>query len=123
MIATDSTAQICADALSSSGGGLYVNLMGIDFPREDVRNVFFLGYTLIGEAFEIEGKLWPAVPENFELAKKFNSVVEKLLEQGLIKNHPVSMRDGGLDAILGGMQELKEGKVSGVKVVYRIGQE
>jgi hypothetical protein len=97
--------------------------MGIDFPREDVRNVFFLGYTLTGEAFEIEGKLWLAVPEDFELAKKFNSVVEKLLEQGLIKNHPVSMRDGGLDAILGGMRELKEGKVSGVKVVYRIGQE
>jgi hypothetical protein len=97
--------------------------MGIGFPRKDVKNVFFLGYTATGEAFEIEGELWPAVPEDFELAREFTSLVEKLLEQGLIKNHPVSMQDGGLDAILGGMQELKEGKVSGVKLVYQIDQK
>jgi hypothetical protein len=97
--------------------------MGIEFPRDDVKNIFFLEYTISGEAFEIKGKLWPVVPEAYELAKKFASLVEKLLEQGLVKNHPVCMRDGGLDGILGRMQELKEGKVSAVKMVYRIGQE
>jgi hypothetical protein len=118
-IATPASAQICADALTSSPGGLYINLMGIDMPRSDVRNIFFLGYTVTGEAFEIEGEHWPAVPEDFELMKKFVTLTEKLLEQGLLKTHPAKVRDG-LAAILDGMQELKEGKVSGSKLVYRV---
>lgn len=36
-IATPASAQICADALSSAPDGLYVNLMGVDMPRSDVR--------------------------------------------------------------------------------------
>ncbi len=121
-IATPSSVKICAAAMSSTPGGLYVNLMGVpDFPREDVRNIFFLGYTALNEEFEIEGEVWPAVPEDFELAKNFCDLAEKLLEQGKIKPHPASVRRG-IEGILEGMQELKEGKVSGVKLVYRIGE-
>lgn len=94
--------------------------MGIDFPRDDVKNVFYLGYTVMNEAFEIEGEVWPADEEDFELGKKFFSLTEKLLEQGIIKSHPLSMRQG-IEGILGGMQEMKDGKYSGVKLVYRIG--
>ena len=115
--------MICADALSSAGGGLYVNLMGIPFPRDDVRNIFFLGYTASGEPFEIEGEVWPVVPEDFELCKKLFTLTEKLLESRLIKAHPVLLREGGLEGIKGGMREMKEGKVSGVKLVYRIDRE
>jgi hypothetical protein len=96
-----------------------VNLMGIDMPRADVRNIFFLGYTVTGEAFEIEGQHWAAVPGDFELAKKFAVLTEKLLESGLLKTHPAKVRDG-LEGVLDGMQESKEGKVSGVKLVYRV---
>lgn len=64
--------------------------------------------------------MWPASNEDFELAKKFFTLSEKLLDAGHIKPHPVSARSGGLDGILAGMQELKEGKVSGAKLVYRI---
>lgn len=94
--------------------------MGIDFPRDDVQNKFFLGYTVANEDFEIEGEVWPADPEDFELGKKFFSLTEKLLEQGIIKPHPLSVRHG-MEGILDGMQEMKDGKVSGVKLVYRIG--
>jgi hypothetical protein len=96
--------------------------MGIDFPRKEVKNVFFLGYTIIGEAFEIEGERWDAVPEDFELAKRFMVLGEKLLGAGLIKGHPVRLGQWGLGGVLGGMQELKEGKVSGVKLVYQVGE-
>jgi len=44
---------------------------------------------------------------------------EKLLEQGVIKPHSASVRTG-IKGILDGMQEIKEGKVSGQKPVYRI---
>jgi hypothetical protein len=93
--------------------------MDIKPPRAHVRHIFFLGYTVTGEAFEIEGHTWPTVPEDFELMKRFAVVTEKLLEAGLVKPHPAKVRDG-LENILSGVQESKEGKVSGVKLVYMI---
>jgi hypothetical protein len=39
----------------------------------------------------------------------------------MIKGHPASARESDLSGILDGMQELTEGKVSGVKLVYRVG--
>jgi hypothetical protein len=77
--------------------------MGIPFPCPDVKNIFLLGYTITGETFEIEGKTWNAVPEDFELAKRFYVLSEKLLEAGLIRGHPVKLMEGGLDGVLGGM--------------------
>ena len=96
--------------------------MEVHSPRKDVKSIFYLGYTITGEAFELEGVTWPAVPEDFELGKKFFTLTETLLEQGLIKTHPASVREGGLAGILDGMQQMKEGKVSGVKLVYRVDQ-
>ena len=90
------------------------------FPRDDVRNVFFLGYTIGGEVFEIEGQVWDTVPEDYELGKKFIALAEKLLEDGKIRPHPADVRVG-IEGILDGMQEMKDGKHSGVKLVYRIG--
>lgn len=94
--------------------------MGIEFPRGDVRNVFFLGYTIGGEIFEIEGQVFDAVPEDAELGKKFIALAEELLKEGKIRPHPVDVRVG-IENILDGMQEMKDGKVSGVKLVYKIG--
>jgi hypothetical protein len=95
--------------------------MGIDFPRKDVKNWFPLGYTVMGEEFEMEGEYWAPVPEDFEFTKKFIGIVEKLLEEQLIKSHPVDLRGGGLGGILGGLEDMKQGKVSGKKAVYRVG--
>jgi hypothetical protein len=97
--------------------------MGIQNPRSDVISTFPLGYTITGERFVIEDEEWPAAPEDFELGKTFSYLAEKLLDQGLIKSHPVKLMEGGLEGILDGMQYLKDGKVSGVKVVYRISDD
>lgn len=123
-IATRATAQICAQAMTSvpSPNNIYINLMDIAFPRPDIKNVFFLGYTVSGEKFEIEGKVWEAVPEDFELTKKMMVLGEKLVEERRIKAHPSRVMEGGLEGILEGMQLLKEGKVSGAKLVYRVGE-
>ncbi|KAE8452329.1 hypothetical protein EG329_001029 [Mollisiaceae sp. DMI_Dod_QoI] len=97
-IATASSASICASAISTLPSSpqkkIYVNLMGIPFPRSDVTNIFFLGYTVRGEAFEIEGERWEAVPEDFELGKRFMGLCENLLREGKIKPHPVKMLEG-----------------------------
>ncbi|KAF7912634.1 uncharacterized protein EAF01_001655 [Botrytis porri] len=121
-IATQFSAQICANALSTTGESKYVNLMGIEIPRDDVSNIFFLGYSITGEEYEIEGEVWLAAPEDFELGKRAFLLLERLLEKALIKNHPVKVMHGGLNEILEGMREMKDGKVSGKKLVYRFGE-
>lgn len=109
--------------MSSDKGGLYCNLMGIESPRKDVKSLFFLGYDATGEAYVYGGKEWPALPEAYELTKQFMALTEDLLEEGKLKLHPAGKRSGGLEGIVTGMEELKSGKVSGEKLVYRIGIE
>jgi len=74
--------------------------------RPDVESIFFLAYTMSGEEFEMEGEVWPASEEDNLLARKFVGVCEALLEDGRIRSHPVSKREGGLEGILGGMMEV-----------------
>ena len=109
--------------MTSSKEGVYCNLMGVNAPREDVRSIFFLGYSVIGEAFYYEGKEWPVVDEDYELAKTFGTLAEELLAQEKIKPHPAAVRAGGFDAIVAGLEDLKQGRVSGEKLVYVIRDE
>lgn len=39
-----------------------------------------------------------------------------------MRSHPVEVREGGLEKVLEGMQDLKDGKVSGKKLVYVVGE-
>jgi hypothetical protein len=44
----------------------------------------------------------------------------KLLASQQLTVHPAKVGSGGLEGVLDGMNQLKEGKVSGVKLVYRV---
>ncbi|KAH7403437.1 putative zinc-binding oxidoreductase ToxD [Cadophora sp. MPI-SDFR-AT-0126] len=124
-IAVPSSSAISAQALSTSPTSklLYVTLLSVPMSRPDVETIFFLAYTVSGEEFEMEGEVWPASKEDNLLARRFVGVCDELLREGRIKTHPVSKREGGLEGILGGMMEMKEGKISGQKLVYRINDE
>lgn len=131
-VSEGSSPQICADALSSSSASSklrYSALLGItNFPRDDVDVKVTVAYTAIGEesitifAEPVEGKL-PTIPANEEDARfmiMFVEIAEGILSEGKIKAHPVSVRDGGLAGVFEGLQEMREGRVSGEKLVYRI---
>lgn len=47
-------------------------------------------------------------------------IAEKLLEEGKVRGHPVSVREGGLRGVIEGLEDLREGRVSGEKLVYRV---
>lgn len=49
---------------------------------------------------------------------EFVPIAEMLLGDGTIKVHLPKVLPGGLDGILGGLQMMKEGKVSGEKLMY-----
>ncbi|KAH6719123.1 putative zinc-binding oxidoreductase ToxD [Leptodontidium sp. MPI-SDFR-AT-0119] len=128
-IAVPSSSAICAAALSTSPSPdpsvklLYVTLLEVPMSRPEVENIFFLAYTISGEEFEMEGQVWPASREDNMFARRFVGVCDGLLREGLVRCHPVWKREGGLEGVLGGMMEMKEGKVSGQKLVYRISDE
>lgn len=118
-VAVEMSAQICADAFGEDGG-IYCNLLGIDCPRKDVTSIFFLGYSLSGESYIFEGDHYKAQPEDFEFGARFYRVAEKLWHEGKIRAHPERVGPGGLIGVLDGLQEMREGRYSGEKLVYRI---
>lgn len=103
--------------MGSRKGGIYCNLMGVDAPRDDIKSVFFLAYSAMGRPFMYEGEERPLAPEDYEIAKRFTVLAEKLLEQGKIKPHPATVRGGGLAGIPEGVEDLRKGKVSGENLV------
>jgi len=78
------------------------------------------GYTGFGEAFDKLGAHVPAKREDFEFTAMFWRLTENLVKEGKIKPHPIRVGGEGLVGVFDGMQQMREGKVSGVKLVYRV---
>lgn len=118
-VAVESSAGICAAAIGPKGGH-YVNLLGIDCPRPDVKSEFFLAYGVSGEKYIFEGEEMPAEPGYYEFTVKLARIAETLWAEGAFQVHPYSVLEGGLNGVLEGMQRMRERKgPSGEKWVYR----
>jgi NADPH:quinone reductase-like Zn-dependent oxidoreductase len=115
-IAEGNSSTICAAAISSSGGHLSALLPVKDFPRNDVKANFTLAYTALGEKYSDR---FPANQKDYEFGSRFWRVAEELINSGKIKTHPTEVRKG-LENVPQGLQDLKDGKVSGVKLVYTV---
>lgn len=114
---------ICAEALSSDGSGArYGTITGAKFPRDDVESKGTIMYTIFNEPFNKFGHDFPKSQEDFEFAKKFFHLTEKLLKEGKFKTHPEKVGEKGLEGALDGMKDLRDGKVTGNKLVYRVSE-
>ncbi len=113
------TAKFCASSMSSDGGKL-VTLHPMRPPSSEIECVDIKAYTVIGEDWGMGDKRFPAAPEDFEFGKTWWSLAEKLLAQGKIRPHRMQVMTGGLQGAIDGMQLLRDAKVSGYKLVYRI---
>ena len=127
-IGTDGSARICAEALSScttpSGRkAKYGTVMRNQFGRADVDVSWSLVFSALGEAFSVktpDGQVvfeLPAKPEDFEFAKEWAGVVEKLVGDGKLKPPPVKIGKG-FEAVVAGIEEIKT--VGGVRLVYSV---
>lgn len=120
-ISTAESAQICAEALASEGGGCrYASFLNNKSPRKDVRSIGTMLYTIWGEYFKSGDVEWLASTEDFEWMKSFLPMAEKLIAEGKVKPHRVVVRKGGLEGVIDGLKDLKNGVNSGGKLVYRI---
>jgi NADPH:quinone reductase-like Zn-dependent oxidoreductase len=118
-IGHDESSKVCDEALSTDSAIChYGTILRNKFPREDVMSTNTVMYTMFGEEFVLLGTVFPASEEDYGFGKMWMGLTEKFVAEGKIKPHPKRVRDGGLEAILTGLKEIKEGKVSGEKLVY-----
>lgn len=110
--------KICSEAISSKGGAISY-LLPVTHERQDVENKRTLGYTVTGEGFKFGPTEFPPNPKDFEFGKQFWDLATKLVASKQISVHPPKVGHG-LQGIFDGLQQLKEGKVSGTKLVYKI---
>jgi len=82
-ISIDSSAQICANALTShsSMSPVYGSLLPVKFPRADVRVVTTVMYTAFGRDFQFGPTFMPASQKDYDFGKRFFGLTEKLLEE------------------------------------------
>ncbi|EME42459.1 hypothetical protein DOTSEDRAFT_134111 [Dothistroma septosporum NZE10] len=120
-ISEGSSPKICEESISSQGGTISY-LLKAKHTREDVENKRTLGYTIIGEAFVKGGNKMEAKPEDFEHAKKFSELTQKLVNAGQLAVHPAEVGQDGLKGVFEGLERLRKGEVSGKKLVYRVAQ-
>ncbi|OQU97051.1 hypothetical protein CLAIMM_03054 [Cladophialophora immunda] len=116
-ISEKSSAKICTDALAS--GGVYGTILQVDSPRDDIQVKYTLGYTCVGEPVDKGFFKQDDTTADFEFMKKFIPIAESLLHQGKLKPHPVRLGNG-LENVIDGMDMLRQGKVSGEKLVYKL---
>ena len=86
-----------------------------------MQSIFFLGYSMSGEAYIFEGEHMEAQPEDLVFGSKWYRVAESLWAQEKWAPHPQRIEKGGLLGINDGLQQMRESKVSGEKLVYRVG--
>lgn len=127
-ISTKPSLEICLNALSSDSkapDGKPLKL-GIILPhrqksRDDVDLFWTFGYTMAGEPID-KVIVTPEQDntEDFEFGKKWCKAAERLVADGKLKPLAKEVRQGGLDGVLGSLEDLKAGKNSGVKYIHSV---
>ncbi|KAJ5545914.1 chaperonin 10-like protein [Penicillium frequentans] len=120
-ISLESSAKFCAEAMSTEGG-VYTSLLPVTAPRSDIKSDLVLGYTTFGEPFVFGPQSFDAVPEDEAFSAWWWLLAEKYLGDGKIKVHPQSVRDGGLEGVLEGLDLMRKDQVSGQKLVYNVSE-
>ncbi|RAH53644.1 GroES-like protein [Aspergillus piperis CBS 112811] len=120
-VSTKESVRICEKAISNKGG-LYHSLLPAEMGRENVKSTFVNCCTALGEPFEYgpDCMVIPRMPAEFEFAQRWAGIVSTLWSGGKIKPLVVDKRAGGLKRVLDGLGDLKNGTVSGRKLVYTV---
>ena len=121
-ISTPESGQLCGAVFGQGADGHYVCVNQVaSIGRSDVKRSLRWAYTALGRPVRVNGREYPATPEDLATSKVFlESMMLPLLENRGLKIHPLRVRAGGLEAALKGLDELRNGKVSAVKLIYEM---
>jgi hypothetical protein len=122
-IATTSTVKLCYTAMGRLGG----RYTALEVPppvkglRKSIQSDRVLGMTILGKEVALgEDYDCPADPECYAFGLKWYQSVQKLIEENKLRPHPAVVKQGGLEGILRGLEDLKTGKNQGVRYTYLI---
>lgn len=78
-----------------------------------------MSYTALGESFQKCDNYYDGNPEDARFVGDFMKLASRLLEAKKIQNHPAEV-GSSLENVLKGLDRLRRGNVSGVKLVYTV---
>ncbi|PLB40442.1 zinc-binding alcohol dehydrogenase family protein [Aspergillus candidus] len=120
-VSLESTAAYCDKALSSQGGE-YSALLLVEIERANVNSRSTMGYTAIGKEFRLGDRVFEASAEDLAFSRRFWALAEGLFAEGKVVPHAMRVGEGGLRGVLEGLEEMRAGRVNGVKLVYNVGE-
>ena len=115
--------RFCYAALGRAGGRyVALNPYGEHLASRKVIEPDWILATRIAGA----GSSWPAPfacnpePRLRDMAGPLFERIQTLLDGRRIRPHPVSLESGGLSGVLDGVNKIRKGEVSGLKLVYAL---
>lgn len=116
--------KMCYEAIGSDGGS-YVALdpfsSHIQYTRRDIKAEWLMIFSLFGAPVKLPGVYGrPSRPQDRQFASAMFPIAERLIQDEQLKPHPAEIRDGGLEAITSGIEDLRNDKIKGRKLVYPI---
>jgi aspyridone synthetase trans-acting enoyl reductase len=123
-VAEAESMTMCYEAICSTGGKyLALNPFSahIQYTRRDIKAEWIMGCSLFGWPVKLPGVYGrPATPGDRVFAAKMYQLAEQLLAEGALKPHPITVRDGGLECVVDGIEDLRNNRVKASKLVYPI---
>jgi NADPH:quinone reductase-like Zn-dependent oxidoreductase len=122
---SEESSVLCANALSTEGGRIGMLLRTDQGKAKEANPKIEIDWTVYYDAFNEEYMFFerqPRRPEHYEYAKMFWELSAELLQQGKVKPVNVIENRGGsgLEGVLVGLDELRNGRVSAGKLVYTL---
>jgi hypothetical protein len=122
-ITQESSMKICYAAIGRAGG--HYTALDPFYEHLQTRKIVKSDWIL---ATRIGGMpcTWPAPyaseaePKFLEWSGPLYKDIQKVLDEGKIRSHPVVVSEGGFEALLEGVGKLRRNEVSGQKLVYRL---
>lgn len=116
------TMSLCYEAIGAQGGS-YIALEPtantVKYKRRDVRADWIMANTLSGNACNLSGVYGrPRTPRHRQFGATLYKQVERWLQDGKIRSHPIEIYNGGLANVPYALQDLQAGgTVKGKKLV------
>ncbi|KAJ5646369.1 Polyketide synthaseenoylreductase [Penicillium lividum] len=117
------TLRICQEAMGRTGGRYCALEQYQDdlFTRKTIKHELVMGGAISGEGVKLpEPYGIPPRPEIGEWARGWYQSVQQLITAGKLSPAPVEIIPGRFEGVLGGLDTLKAGKVSGKKLIVAI---
>ncbi|KAL9570600.1 hypothetical protein ACKAV7_004937 [Fusarium commune] len=122
-ISNKMSSATASQAIDETGGALTTVRPDKSF-TENVTKQTKVTPVLVWSAFnrviQYKKTQFPASEDDHKLGVEFNEKLPVWIEEGKIKPNKPKVIPGGLDAVVQGFQEYRDGKISGYKLVYEL---